>query len=386
MGLEQLDATLPGVFQSLKALAPKIIHYKVCSTFDSSPAVGSIGRAIEHAIEVFHPTYVPLVVGAPQLARYTVFGTLFARAGLDSPVFRLDRHPAMSQHPVTPMHEADIRRHLAHQTDLAVGLVDVLDVTRGIAHSRQVLSREVSNGNSIVLIDLLDQGQLAAIGELLSEQNPSVVVGSSGVEAALVDYWGRIGLVAGASDGLRPLDKVDRVLVLSGSASSVTAAQIECAMAAGYQTFAADTRKLANPQTARRERKKISAQVTTALRGGSSAIVHTALGPRDARIASTGTEIRSVGAALAQQLGLLLVETLQAVRVERTVVVGGDTSAHVSRALGTVSLQAFARSAPGAPLCRVTAPGSPADGIELILKGGQVGSRSYFSDIKGGAQ
>ena len=93
-------------------LDPAIVHYKVCSTFDSSPQIGSIGRAIDIGHRVFQNRFVPLVVGAPYLQRFCVFGNLFARSGLDSPAYRLDRHPTMRHHPVTPMTEADLRVHL----------------------------------------------------------------------------------------------------------------------------------------------------------------------------------------------------------------------------------------------------------------------------------
>jgi uncharacterized protein YgbK (DUF1537 family) len=43
-------------------------------------------------------------------------------------------------------------------------------------------------------------------------------------------------------------------------------------------------------------------------------------------------------------------------------------------------MEMVARLAPGAPLCRVRAPGSPADGIEINFKGGQVGSDAYFGN------
>ncbi len=53
---------------------------------------------------------VPVVVGAPQLKRYTAFGHLFA--AYQGKVYRIDRHPVMSRHPVTPMDEADLALHL----------------------------------------------------------------------------------------------------------------------------------------------------------------------------------------------------------------------------------------------------------------------------------
>src|SRR3546814_4722054 len=75
---------------------------------------------------------VPIVVGAPHLGRYVVFGNLFAVAGGDE-VFRIDRHPTMARHPVTPMHEADLRRHLAAQTDMPIALVPIDRIQAGTA-------------------------------------------------------------------------------------------------------------------------------------------------------------------------------------------------------------------------------------------------------------
>src|SRR5262245_26877621 len=109
-----MTANLPRVFRSLQQLQAPLCHYKTCSTFDSSPQVGSIGRALEIGQEIFGSAHVPLIVGAPALSRYCLFGNLFAT--VDGETHRLDRHPTMSRHPVTPMAESDLRLHLAAQT------------------------------------------------------------------------------------------------------------------------------------------------------------------------------------------------------------------------------------------------------------------------------
>jgi 3-oxoisoapionate kinase len=41
-------------------------------------------------------------------------------------------------------------------------------------------------------------------------------------------------------------------------------------------------------------------------------------------------------------------------------------------------LEMLAPLTPGAPLCRARALGSPADGIEIVFKGGQVGAPDFF--------
>ncbi len=109
---EWMDDHLPAAFDALSDGA--IVHYKTCSTFDSAPRIGSIGRAMDIGLRIFGGP-AAILVGAPHLRRYVAFGNLFAAAGAE--VYRIDRHPTMSRHPVTPMHEAD----LIHDLDQALG-------------------------------------------------------------------------------------------------------------------------------------------------------------------------------------------------------------------------------------------------------------------------
>ena len=82
------------------------------------------------AAEIFRAPFVPLLVAAPALGRYTIFGNHFARYGIGSEgeIHRLDRHPSISKHPITPMTEADLRLHLAKQTKKKIALFDILKV------------------------------------------------------------------------------------------------------------------------------------------------------------------------------------------------------------------------------------------------------------------
>ena len=45
-----MERNLPPVFDVLAGIGAPIAHYKVCSTFDSAPHIGSIGRAIDLAV------------------------------------------------------------------------------------------------------------------------------------------------------------------------------------------------------------------------------------------------------------------------------------------------------------------------------------------------
>src|SRR6185295_8386410 len=143
---------LPPLFEKLRTLGAPFVHYKVCSTFDSSATIGSIGKAIDCGLSVFKNRCVPLVVCAPERKRYTVFGNLFATVG--DTTYRIDRHPTMSRHPVTPMDEGDLCLHLGKQTQRRVGLVDILADANGSGAAR--LETEVTAGAEIVLLDVLD--------------------------------------------------------------------------------------------------------------------------------------------------------------------------------------------------------------------------------------
>ena len=78
---EWMDTHLPTIFARLRSFGAPVVHYKTCSTFDSSPQIGSIGRAMEIGRHVLKSPFIPIVVAAPHLRRYVVFSNLFAAAG-----------------------------------------------------------------------------------------------------------------------------------------------------------------------------------------------------------------------------------------------------------------------------------------------------------------
>ena len=199
MSPDRMEETLRPAFAELRKLGARHVHYKVCSTFDSSPTIGSIGKAIDVGQEVFNKSFVPVLVAAPSLGRYCVFGNLFARLGIgsDGTIFRLDRHPSMSKHPVTPADESDLRLHLSKQTDKKVGLLDILQVVKSQESIQDSITSLLQDNSEVILFDALFEEHLLPIGELIDSyghpQNPLFSVGSSGVEMALGKHWAKTG-------------------------------------------------------------------------------------------------------------------------------------------------------------------------------------------------
>jgi uncharacterized protein YgbK (DUF1537 family) len=367
-----MDVHLREAFGWLKTLDAELCHYKVCSTFDSAPHVGSIGRAIEIGRAVFGEATVPLIVGAPQIRRYTAFGELFA--AYQGRNYRIDRHPVMSRHPVTPMDEANLLMHLARQTTLSSTLLDIV----------ALMGTPQPDAADLLLIDVLDQATQAAAGALLwngLRRESRFVCGSSGVEYALIPTWRNEGLIE-EKPVFADAGSVDRIAVVSGSVSPTTERQIRHALANGFDGISLDPLALSGENGDAAIAIAVEAGIKV-LESGRSVLLYTALGPSADRggalDASQGARHR-----LGRALGRIESQLVSRAGLVRAVVAGGDTSSHALGEMGisALTLKMPLPQAPGSPLC--VAHGGPADGLQIALKGGQVGGDDYFSMIRAG--
>jgi uncharacterized protein YgbK (DUF1537 family) len=344
---QQMASVLTPIGQAFERLDVPVVHYKTCSTFDSAPHVGSIGAAVSALRPFVKNPFLPIVGGQPNLRRYCLFGNLFAAAGANGGVYRLDRHPTMSRHPVTPMHEADLRRHLASQGMTAVRSVDFMAYGKPIDASGEIL------------LDVAAAEHLAFIGRLIwqrARESRLLAVGPSSVAQALIEAWRQEGSLQDCPSEIMPASARGPVFVLSGSQSPVTAEQI-CA-ASSYEKVEIE---LGSSRSARR--------CVELLRSGRHVLAHTGRADGDARN----------GAAIAAACAELLSQVLQQVPLSRVGVSGGDTSSHSVQALGVESLEYAAQLGPGVALCRVR--GTRLEGLELMLKGGQMGARDVFERL-----
>ena len=395
MSPEGMENTLQPAFTALKALNPRHVHYKVCSTFDSSPTIGSIGKAIDIGAKIFESKFIPLVVAAPILGRHCVFGNLFAKMGIGSEgsIYRLDRHPSMSKHPTTPADESDLRLHLAKQTAKKIGLIDILQIEKPVEETDQEIKKLLKAGSEIILFDALYQQQLSVIGELIDNNASADKIlfsaGSSGIEMALAAYWQRKGLLAQLPEW-EEVRNTGPLLVVSGSCSPVTSGQISYAISHGFKEIAIDTEKLAQEGMSTELIEAYVQEAVQYIDNTLDVILHTSRGNDDPRVEKSDQIFKSKGIAKTETsvlygtvLGRIIKLIAERTSVKRVVIAGGDTSSHAARAMGIEAVEMIAPLAPGAPLCRAFAPGSKTDGLELNFKGGQVGKEDYFEMLKG---
>ena len=369
---DDMEAVLIPAFRFMKEIGARHIHYKVCSTFDSSPQVGSIGKAIDCGQATIGSHIVPVLGGMPSLGRYCIFGNLFARMGIGSRggMYRLDRHPSMRHHPVTPADEADLRLLLARQTRKNIALIDLLQMQLDIDRWKDVLNAD----DEIVLMDAFSENDLTKIGDWLDacvvEGQPLFCVGSSGIEKALGDHWNRSGAMTPTTGWSTP-SSVSPLLVLSGSCSPVTAAQIEWAKGHGFKEMIIDAQGICNGDDRSFEALK---EMLDLLNDEQDLIIHTG----DRLTAKLPSEI------IGGYLGRLAKEAVRQTSIKRVVLSGGDTSSHAAISMGIDALRMLAPLVVGAPLCQGYSKDAEVDGLEMNMKGGQLGPANYFGILRDG--
>ncbi len=195
-------------------------------------------------------------------------------------------------------------------------------------------------------------------------------VGSSGIELALGNYWNHIGAVQQVQSW-PVISKASPMLVVSGSCSPVTSGQIAHARTKGFEEITLDAVKICEGDAIE---ESIVKRIVQCLEAGKDTIAHT--GTKKSK--SLPSEV------LGKTLGILAKDVIARTGVKRVIVAGGDTSSYAGRAMGIEALEMIAPLIPGAPLCRAYAKDKTINGIEINLKGGQVGAEDYFMILKGG--
>jgi 3-oxoisoapionate kinase len=373
---ERQRAELAPVAACFETLRPSVVHYKCCSTYDSALEIGNLQVGLQ-ALRPAAPAGPVMVLGGqPSLGRYCAFGELFATAGEGGEVHRIDRHPTMSRHPVTPMHEADLRRHLGAQGLAPMALIDLRQLDAAATADAGALDAAVdafaAGGMRAVLFDATRSEHLERIGRVWwrrAQRQPLLALGPSSAAQALIAAWPQ------ARHGMAPAATVAAAsgptAWLVGSQSPVTAAQVAAA-GERYAQVELDVAALTASGAAVEACASRWAQI---LSSGRSVLMRTA--PlRDAG-PPAGEVSLATGRLLARLLAL-------APGLRRVGVAGGDTSSWSLRALDPWALQWAGQLAPGVPLLRAQSDDPRIDGLELVLKGGQMGPPDLFGRLQAG--
>ena len=167
----------------------------------------------------------------------------------------------------------------------------------------------------------------------------------------------------------------------------MTASQIQWAAEHGFDCIRAPTEELCRSQTAQSTASSLFERALKSVSEGKSVVIYTAAGPDDPSIRTTRETVAAGSSNTAQLLGSALGriarDLLGRTGLRRVVVAGGDTSSYATQELGVYALEMLAELTPGAPLCRGYSEDPKFDGLEIALKGGQMGKADYFGMARG---
>ncbi|WP_348790100.1 3-oxo-tetronate kinase [Leifsonia sp. NPDC080035] len=364
--VERAVAEASAAARALLAAGATQLYQKYCSTFDSTPR-GNIGPIADALVAVAGASGTIGTPSTPGSARTQYAGTLFA-GGIP-----LAESP-MRDHPLTPMRDSDVVRLLRPQTPKPVSLVRWEDVRLG-PDRIAALSRE---GHT--LVDALLERDLDAIAAAILRsalERPVVASGGAGVGTALArsaaSERGDAGAPADPPHTATTATTVPAVpvtgrLILAGSASAATRAQIE---AFGGDVHILDPFDLADdPDSELLRLREALARRTEPL-----APVLVAAS-RDVARAQ-----RELGAARAAGLIETALAELAAIAVHdlgfsHLLVAGGETSGAVTSRLGARRLLIGRQAAPGVPWAVALAGGRD---VALLLKSGNFGGADLFT-------
>jgi uncharacterized protein YgbK (DUF1537 family) len=283
------------------------------------------------------------------------------------------------------MLEADLRAHLAKQTKKKIALFDILKIALPESESFAELKKMLTAKPDAILFDALDATHLQRIGRLLDKfagrNGPLFSIGSSGIETALAGGRRESRRRSASQLAGMPRPEAKQLLVGSGSCSPVTSEQIHWAMKRGFAEIRLDAKKLATNNGDAEIQRAVELAIKL-FQSGRSVIVHTTRNGSDGFIASKLKH--KTAEVLGTALGKVLRGAFDGADVQRVCIAGGDTSSFAAPTLGIEALEMVAQLTPGAPLCRASAPGSPADGREFVFKGGPVGAANYFEIVRHG--
>ena len=380
MSPSQMETELTRVGQFFRHINTPVIHYKCCSTFDSSPAIGSIGIAAQVLGTWVDNPLIIMIGGQPDIGRYCCFGNLYASAGAGGQVYRLDRHPTMSRHPVTPMAEADVRRPRARQGLTTIDSIGYPEYWKAEALDCIVNApAESKSEKRYLLFDVADTAHLAPAGRQIDRQSrhgPLLTIGSSVVVQALAAWWSQVACREGvapedmvASPGVEARD--GPIFVLAGSMSPVTARQVSEADSYHRIPLCA-VRLLGEPQYVETQ----LARIARMLHAHRHVLAYVENGDR---LAVDPAQLALATAGLIRRVVVTQADNGSPLR--RLGVAGGDTSSLAAKALDIWALSYADVLGPGVTLCRAHSDDARLDGLQIMLKGGQMGGDDIFERL-----
>jgi uncharacterized protein YgbK (DUF1537 family) len=390
----------------LRAGGAQQIYFKVCSTFDSTPAgnIGPVAQALmAHLGAEAAAASTSAGSGAgsdagtgagssagpkagpaaePQVTNFAIVTPAFPENGRT--VFKghlfvgdvLLSDSPMRHHPLTPMTDANLVRVMQAQLSggARCGLIEHRTVAQGVPAVRERMAALRAQGVAFAVADAVGDADLHVLAQ--AAHHLALVVAGSGLA---------IGIPA--LHGLAPRPEAAALpaasgacAVVSGSCSAATNAQVADFIARSPggadredRAFAVDPLRLAAGEDVAGQ---ALAWAAPRLSTG-PVLVYATAAPEAVKAAQAQLGAERAGALVEQALARVA-QGLVAAGVGQLLVAGGETSGACVQALGVDTLRIGPQIDPGVPWCHATPPTRP-QGLHLALKSGNFGGTDFFT-------
>ena len=362
-------APAEAIAQSLQALKwlqaqrAKQIYFKYCSTFDST-AQGNIGPVTEALMDALGTDFTIATSAFPDNGRTVFKGHLFVGDVLLS-------ESGMQNHPLTPMHDANLVRVMQAQTRRKVGLVDYVSVARGGPEIQACMATLKAHGVGVAIVDAVSNADLMRLG--LALKGMPLVTAGSGVAIGLPQNFGI--QPSAASSALPPAGGLRAVI--SGSCSVATNAQVANFIQCGHAAWALDPLQVAADAAAGKDLAADALAWAAPLLAGGPVLVYSTAAPEAVKAVQERMGVEQAGALMERALSRIA-RGLVGLGVRQLVVAGGETSGACVQALGITQMQIGPQIDPGVPWCFALSEAAPT-GLHLTLKSGNFGTQDFFT-------
>jgi 3-dehydrotetronate 4-kinase len=348
----------------LKAAGAQQIYFKVCSTFDSTDQ-GNIGPVTEALMEALDSTFVAVCPAFPENQRTLFNGYLFVGQALLS-------ESSMRNHPLTPMHDANLVRVMQRQCKRTVGLIDHRAVHAGTEAVQERMANLVAAGVGIAIVDATSDEDLMTMGRAFSTL-PLVVAGS-GVALGLPQNFGILPSQQAASLPAAGGHKA----IVSGSCSAASNEQVAVFKSQGGVAFAIDPLRVASGVDVVAEALAWAGPQLSER----PLLVHATAQPESVKAVQAQLGVEKAGEMIEHTLSSIA-RGLVELGVRQLVVAGGETSGACVQALGITEMRIGQQIDPGVPWCHADSNAADASGLHIALKSGNFGTPDFFSKAFG---
>jgi 3-dehydrotetronate 4-kinase len=343
----------------LRAQGCRQFLFKYCSTFDSTDK-GNIGPVADALLDALKDDFTIACPAFPENGRTIFRGNLFVGDVLLN-------ESGMENHPLTPMTDPNLVRVLQRQTHSKVGLIRYDTIAKGADAVRARIGELKKDGVRLAIADAISDADLHVLGDACREL--ALITGGSGIALGLPQNYRAANLLAHAEHAA-DLPKIDgKSVVLAGSASKATNAQV-AEWRASKPAFRIDPMALSRGEPVVDEAVEFFEA-----HADETVLIYATSSPDEVKAVQKELGVEKAGHLVEDALASIA-KRLRDAGVRKFVVAGGETSGAVVQALGVRSLRIGPQIDPGVPATQSIGFG---DELALALKSGNFGTTDFFA-------